>query len=147
MSRRKLHASEVFLLRGYRQDIYDIEMLVHHGEPLTKSEQKKWERPLAAEQRKRQRRGRRLKEFRQHLGLSQAKLAKLLGISRRRLCSYESGSQAPRRRIHGRLCWFGYDWREMKVSLKRWESITRLVRVDIGDVSLDDVDRFFRSFS
>lgn len=104
----------------------DIDMKLWFGKPLSRSQQAALRRHKASEAKKNKRRGLKLKEFRKRIGVSQSTLARLLRVSRRSICHYERGDHAPRRETQWLLCYLGYDWRDMKWSLRRLDAIRRI---------------------
>lgn len=128
---------------AYGGEVWYIEDKVRAGRRLLPYQQKIWDRHSRAEAKKRRKRGLKLVEFRVRVGISQSKLAELLGISRRSVCYYEKGAYAPKRQTVIKLCYLGYDYETCQWSLTRRKSIRRLGECS-GSVYVEDVLIFYK---
>lgn len=130
-----------FELRTDQPTLIDIDMRQWLGKPLNAPQRAALRRHKAFEAKKNKRRGLKLREFRRRIGVSQTTLARLLRVSRRSICYYESGEHSPRLDIQVLLLYLGYAWREMKWSLRRSDAIRSIGEMDT--LSVDDVVRFY----
>lgn len=121
--------------------LIDIDMRLSQGKPLSPSQQAALRRHKAFEEKKNKRRGLKLREFRRRIGVSQTTLARMLRVSRRSICYYESGEHAPRRETQWLLLYFGYAWREMKWSLRRSDAIRRIG--EMNTLSVESIVKFY----
>ena len=128
---------------GYRETVFYLRLKREEGVAFTKHEQARWDRHQRKEQRKRRRRGLKLKEFRNRVGLSQEALANLLSISRRTVCYYEDGHHAPKTACCIRLIYIGFSYWGCKWSLNRSDSLRHIANVEGGYVTARDVLTFY----
>ena len=131
-------------LKELRSDeLWFLDLKQRHGVAFTASEQARWDRHQRSEERKRRRRGLKLKAFRERVGLSQSALAKVLGISRRTVCYWEAGRHAPREPDCVRLIYIGFDYWRCKWSLNRSDSLRHIANVEGGYVTVKGVLVFY----
>ena len=110
----------------HNTDLVSIEVRRSYGFPISPSQQRIWDAHLRTVAKQNRRRGVKLKAFRRRIGVSQSALARLVRVSRRSICHYESGTHAPRRATQWLLLYLGYDWLSMKWSLGRSDAIRRI---------------------
>ena len=128
---------------GAGSELWYLKLKQQYGVAFTATEQARWDQHQRSEERKRRRRGLKLKEFRDRVGLSQSALAKVLGISRRTVCYWEEGRHAPREPDCVRLIYIGFDYGRCKWSLNRSDSIRHIGYAESGYVTVKDVLVFY----
>ena len=125
------------------ESIWFLDLKFRSRLPFTPREQQLWDRHRESEQRKRRKRGLKLKEFRGRVGLSQLALARVLGIARRTVCYWEEGRHAPREPDCVRLIYLGFDYRRCKWTLGRGDAIRHIGNAESGYVTVDDLLVFY----
>ena len=132
-----------FRRMGAGSELWYLDLKQRYGVAFTAYEQSRWDQHQRSEERKRRKRGLKLKEFRERVGLSQSALAKVLGISRRTVCYWEAGRYAPREPDCVRLIYIGFDYRRCKWSLNRSDSIRHIGDAESGVVTVEGVLVFY----
>ena len=89
----------------------------------TKDELKRWDNHKAAKGRQRVRRGKKLREFRERIGVTQSELAGILGVNRKTVYRLEKGLHTPRDGTIALLHRLGFCWQTNRWTLKRREAV------------------------
>ena len=89
----------------------------------TKDELARWQRHLDALARRRERRGRKLRVFRERIGVTQSELSDILGVNRKTVYRLEKGLHTPREGTLVLLDNIGFCWKTNRWTLKRKEAV------------------------
>ena len=130
------------LMRLFSHEVWYIQDKKRRGASLARWERDILDRHERGKAKMRRGRGLKLQAFRSWVGLSQSALAKMLGVSRRSICYYESGHHSPRDVARLKLLYLGFCWRTGKRSLSRRDAVARIGELRLG-VPVSDVVRFY----
>lgn len=100
----------------------------------TKDELRRWSNHKQAKARRCVRRGQKLREFRDRIGVSQSELAEICDVSRRTVYRWEKGLHTPRDGTIKLLFWMGFCWQRNRWTRTRKEAVDALgrLKIDLG---------------